>query len=145
MTSIDINFKKGPCKRKHTKVLYAMVAIIHDMQQFHILFVAYFFTSIMICFKVIGYIFRGRNSVIFIFASHVIRVNLYRSRPSCSKLTTSLVNISLKFQKLFSQICQCFLLKKCEKLLQCIAKASLIFSTKNFSVFGYKFVKHLTS
>ena len=27
----------------------------------------------------------------------------------------------------------------------CSAKASLIFSTKNFSVFGYKVVKHLTS
>ena len=27
----------------------------------------------------------------------------------------------------------------------CIAKASLIFSTKNFSVFGYKVVKHLAS
>ena len=36
-----------------------------------------------------------------------------------------------------------FLLKKCEKLLQC--KGYLIFSTKNFGVFGYKVVKHLTS
>ena len=27
----------------------------------------------------------------------------------------------------------------------CIAKASLIFSTKNISVFGYKVIKHLTS
>ena len=53
----------------------------------------------------------------------------------------SLVNVSLNFQKLISQIGQYFLLKKCEKL----AKASLIFSTKNFSVFGYKVVKHLTS
>ena len=36
----------------------------------------------------------------------------------------------------------CFLLKKCEKLLQ----ASLIFfSTKNINVFGYKVVKHWTS
>ena len=39
--------------------------------------------------------------------------------PSCSKLTTSLVNVSLKFQMLISQIFQYFLLKKCEKLLQC--------------------------
>ena len=39
--------------------------------------------------------------------------------PGCSKLTTSLVNVLLKFQKLISQICQHFLLKKCEKLLQC--------------------------
>ena len=37
----------------------------------------------------------------------------------CSKLTTSLVNASLKFQTLISQICQYFLLKKCEKLLHC--------------------------
>ena len=39
--------------------------------------------------------------------------------PGCSKLTTSLVNVSLKFQTLISNICQYFLLKKCEKLLQC--------------------------
>ena len=34
------------------------------------------------------------------------------SGPSCSKLTTSLVNVSLKFQIIISQICQYFLLKK---------------------------------
>ena len=28
--------------------------------------------------------------------------------PSCSKLTMSLVNVSLKFQTLISNICQCF-------------------------------------
>ena len=49
------------------------------------------------------------------------------SGPGCSKLTTSLVNVSLNFQKLISQICQYFLLKKCERLLH-----SLIFSTKKF-------------
>ena len=64
-----------------------------------------------------------------------------QSGPGCSKLTTSLVNVSLKFQMLISQICQYFLLRKCEKR----AKASLIFSTKNISVFGYKVLKHLTS
>ena len=37
--------------------------------------------------------------------------------PSCSKLMTWLVNVWLKFQMLISQICQYFLLKKCEKLL----------------------------
>ena len=42
-----------------------------------------------------------------------------QSGPSCSKLTTSLVNETLKFQTLIFQICQYFLLKKCEKLLQC--------------------------
>ena len=48
---------------------------------------------------------------------------------------TLLVSISLKFQTLISQICQYFLLKKCEELLQC--KAPLIFLNKNISVFGY--------
>ena len=33
------------------------------------------------------------------------------SRPGCSKLTTSLVNMSLKFQTLISQISRYFLLK----------------------------------
>ena len=59
----------------------------------------------------------------------------YTPGPGCSKLTMSLVNVSLKFQTLISNICQYFLLKKCEKLL--------IFSTKNISVFGYKVVIHL--
>ena len=37
--------------------------------------------------------------------------------PGCSKLTMSLVKVSLKFQTLISQISRYFLLKKCEKLL----------------------------
>ena len=41
---------------------------------------------------------------------------MYSKGPSCSKLTTSLVNVSLKFQTLISQIRQYFLMKKCEKL-----------------------------
>ena len=56
--------------------------------------------------------------------------------PGCSKLLMLLVNVSLEFQTLISDICQYFLLKKCEKLLQ--YNASLIFSTKNISVFGSK-------
>ena len=40
-----------------------------------------------------------------------------RSGPGCSKLMTSLVNVSLKFQTLISEIRHYFLLKKCEKLL----------------------------
>ena len=40
-----------------------------------------------------------------------------RPGPGCSKLMMSLVNISLKFQMLISDICHYFLLKKCEKLL----------------------------
>ena len=62
---------------------------------------------------------------------------------SCSKLTTSLVNLSLNFQTLICNICQYFLLKKCEKLLH--GKSFSHFSTKNISVFDYKVVKHLTS
>ena len=63
--------------------------------------------------------------------------------PGCSKLTTSLVNVSLKFQMLISEICQYFLLKNVRSF--CSAKASLIFSTKNVSVFGNKVLKHLPS
>ena len=63
------------------------------------------------------------------------------SEPGCSKLTMSLVNVSLKFQTLVSEICQYFSLKN----VRSSAKASLIFSTKNISVFGFKVVKHLTS
>ena len=52
--------------------------------------------------------------------------------PSCSKLTTSLVNVSLKFQTLILQIdLHCyFLLKICE-----MQRILTFFSTKNNSVF----------
>ena len=66
-----------------------------------------------------------------------------KSGHCCAKLMTLLVNISLRFQTI-SNIRLYFLLKNCEKLLHCIAKASLIFSTK-ISVFSNKVVKHLTS
>ena len=49
-----------------------------------------------------------------------------------SKVMTPLFNVSLKYQKLLRQINQYFL------------SASLIFFKENFSVFGYKVVKHLT-
>ena len=45
--------------------------------------------------------------------------NIQQLGPGRSKLTTSLVNVSLKFQTLISQICHYFLSKKFEKLLQC--------------------------
>ena len=48
--------------------------------------------------------------------------------PGCSKQTTYLVNVSLKFQTLIYGIRQYFLLKNCEKVLQC----------KNFSHFFNK-------
>ena len=70
-------------------------------------------------------------------------LSIQTTGPSCSKLTTSLVNVSLKIQMLISQIWQYFLLKKCEKLLHC--KSFSHFFNKNISVFGYKVVKHLTS
>ena len=67
----------------------------------------------------------------------------FRPGPGCSTLTTSLVNVSLKFQTLISNYMQIILLKKCEKLLQC--KSFSHFFNKNISVFGYKVVIHLTS
>ena len=51
-----------------------------------------------------------------------------------------LVNKTLNFQTLISQICQYFFVEKV-----CSAKASVIFSTKNIKVYGYEVVKHLTS
>ena len=46
-------------------------------------------------------------------------LSLNSTGPSCSKLTTSLVNVSLKFQTLILQIHCYFLLKKCENPLHC--------------------------
>ena len=63
--------------------------------------------------------------------------------PGCSILTTSLVNVSLKFQRLRSEIRQYFLLKNVRSFST--AKASLIFFNKNISAFGYKVIKFLTS
>ena len=45
---------------------------------------------------------------------HILSTAYERPGPGCSKLTTLLVNVSLKFQMLLSQIFQYFLLKKCE-------------------------------
>ena len=53
--------------------------------------------------------------------------------PGCSKLTMLLVNETLKFQMLISQTCQNFLLKKCEKLFQCISFSH--FFNKNIPVY----------
>ena len=47
----------------------------------------------------------------------LIKVNI--SGAGCSKLTTSLVNVSLRFKTLILQIHCYFLLEKCENLLQC--------------------------
>ena len=56
--------------------------------------------------------------------------------------TNDIFKVLLKFQTLISEICQYFLLKVCEKLLHC-KSFSHFFSTKNFSIFGYKVIKHL--
>ena len=75
------------------------------------------------------------------------RVNkTYLSGPGYSKLTTSLVNVSLKFQMLISNISQYFLLKKCEKLLQC-KSFSHFFNKKYQCVWSQsrKTLKELTS
>ena len=58
-----------------------------------------------------------------------LKSRLLFKKICCSKLTTSLVNFSLKFQMLIFQICQSVLLKKMRRSF-CTAKASLIFSTK---------------
>ena len=53
--------------------------------------------------------------------------------PGCSKLTTSLVNVSLNFQKLISQNMPIFFAEKCEKLLHC--KSFSHFFNKKFQCF----------
>ena len=54
-------------------------------------------------------------------AMDIITVNIGTETPGpgCSKLTTSIVNISLKFQTLISEIHQYFLLKIHGKCLHC--------------------------
>ena len=64
------------------------------------------------------------------------KLKMAKPGPGSSKLTTSLVNISLEFQMLISEIHYYFLLKKCEKLLPC--KSYSYFFNKNISVFCYK-------
>ena len=62
------------------------------------------------------------------------------TRACCSKLTTSRVNVSLKFRTLISEIYASIFVEKNVRSF-CSAKASLIYSTNNTSVFGYKVVK----
>ena len=65
------------------------------------------------------------------------------SGAGCSKLTTSLVNVSLNFQTKILQIHCYFLLKNVR--IFCTAKDSHIFSTKNNSVFDNLVSIYLTS
>ena len=58
-------------------------------------------------------------------SSNFVSVQFKKTGPGCSKLMMSLVNVSLKFQTLISEICQYFLLEKCfshffNKKYQCI-------------------------
>ena len=66
-----------------------------------------------------------------------------RPGAGCSKLTTSLVNVSLKFKTLILQIHCYFLLKNVR--IFCSAKDSHIFPTKNNSVFDNLAGIYLTS
>ena len=62
------------------------------------------------------------------------------TEPGCSKLTTSLVNVPLKFQTLkYLKYSNIF----CGKNVRSFC--SSFFSIKNISVFGNKVVKHLMS
>ena len=75
-------------------------------------------------------------------------VKFWQAGAGCSKLTTSLVNVSLKFKTLILQIHCYFLLEKCENLLHIFptsAKDSHIFPTKNNSVFDNLVGIYLTS
>ena len=47
-----------------------------------------------------------------IIRTHILGSYQIGSGPRCAKLTTSLVNVSLKFQTLISNICKYCLLKK---------------------------------
>ena len=80
------------------------------------------------------------------FTGQFNRITLFNCRTgaSCSKRMTLLVNVLLKFQTLISEIRQYFLIEKNVRSF-CSAKASLIFSAKNISVYGYKGIKHLKS
>ena len=62
-------------------------------------------------------LFFRENNYAKVFGNSYINVDVMiwtSSGPGCSKLMTSLVNVSLKFQTLISEICQYFLLKTCE-------------------------------
>ena len=80
--------------------------------------------------------FHFQNTVIFFFFAEKKYEEIFSKKtirtpePSCLKLLTLLVNVSLKFQTLISEIGHYFLLKKCEKLLHC--KSLSHFFNKNF-------------
>ena len=79
----------------------------------------------------VKYYFLGK-----IFKNVRIIFQNYYPGPSCSRLTTSLVNDSLNLQLSDTQICWNFLLKKC-----CSAKATHIFSAKNIRILYIESIK----
>ena len=66
-----------------------------------------------------------------------IRAWLFKTNDIVSKRVVKISNLNISNKPIF------FVEKMCEAFAN--AKASLIFSTKNISVFGYKVIKHLTS
>ena len=83
------------------------------------------FSKHMKWFLLILFILGGGCFLVFaLYLVHIVpdlkgKKQLSFSGASCSKLTTSLVNVSLKFQTLILQIHCHFLLKKCENPLHC--------------------------
>ena len=67
--------------------------------------------------------------------------SLITSGPSCSKLTTSLVNVTLKFQTYYHKNTVIFCRKKVRSF--CCAKAPLIFSAKNISTLDFRCTRRL--
>ena len=74
-----------------------------------------------------------------VLSNYIRFVIIYIPGPSCSKLTTSLVNESLKFTSSDTQICWNFLLKNVSSF--CNAKATQIFSAKNIRLLFIKSAK----
>ena len=71
--------------------------------------------------------------VMWLTMRHLIGINaVWHPGPSCSKLTMSLVNDSLKFTSSDTQIYSKFLLKNVSSF--CSAKATHIFSAKNIRI-----------
>ena len=96
-------------KKKRTYIYIYIYIYIFFFFFYFILFIYFFFFA----------------RFFFFLIPPLVLSNAYITGPSCSKLTTSLVNDSLKFKSSDTQICWNFLLKKC---------ATHIFSAKNIRI-----------
>ena len=108
-------FKTLPISTSYQTILHQHCTIYHGLK---------YFDQLILCSKniinAISFIYHLKVNDYTVIGEQLWHLyRKYHAGSSCSKLTTSLVNVSLNFQKLISQICQYFLLKKCEKLLQC--------------------------